>query len=266
MDNKPLRLWPGVALVVFQGLAAYLVPWLLPDAEIAGLPVGMLGLFASIAAGLGVLIWWLFFSRARWSERLAGLAFIVIAVIATRALAHPSMQGAGMGVLLYITTVPTWSLALVVSAMIMSRLSGTGRMVTLAATFVVLMTPWALVRTAGVGSSGSEYHWRWTPTPEELLLARESTGLPAVALAEAGPEVQGSHNVQESESPTVQGSVVVPKVETPIEWPGFRGPLRDGIVRGTRINTNWSSSPPVPLWRRPIGPGWSSFAVQGDLI
>ena len=40
----------------------------------------------------------------------------------------------------------------------------------------------------------------------------------------------------------------------------------EGIVRGVRIKTDWSTSPPVQLWHRPIGPGWSSFAVSDDLI
>jgi len=50
------------------------------------------------------------------------------------------------------------------------------------------------------------------------------------------------------------------------EWPGFRGPHRNSSIPGLRIVTDWSQSPPVELWRRPVGPGVSSLAVHGDYL
>ena len=46
-------------------------------------------------------------------------------------------------------------------------------------------------------------------------------------------------------------------------WPGFRGPNRDGVYAGTPIRTNWPADGLKPLWRQPIGGGYASFAIAG---
>ena len=48
---------------------------------------------------------------------------------------------------------------------------------------------------------------------------------------------------------------------TSSSWPGFRGPDRDGVIRGT-IRVAWEGL--TPIWKKPIGGGRASFAVVGE--
>ncbi|HMP08458.1 MAG TPA: PQQ-binding-like beta-propeller repeat protein, partial [Lacipirellulaceae bacterium] len=57
-----------------------------------------------------------------------------------------------------------------------------------------------------------------------------------------------------------------PLQATAEDWPGFRGAQRDGVVRGTSIRTDWDAAPPVRLWKRRVGPGWSSIVVVGNRL
>jgi outer membrane protein assembly factor BamB len=47
-------------------------------------------------------------------------------------------------------------------------------------------------------------------------------------------------------------------------YPQFLGPRRDGTLPGVRLLHDWAASPPTERWRRPIGRGWSGFAVLGS--
>jgi outer membrane protein assembly factor BamB len=47
------------------------------------------------------------------------------------------------------------------------------------------------------------------------------------------------------------------------DWPQFLGPRRDGTLPEAHLATDWSARPPRELWRRPVGQGWSGFAVAG---
>src|SRR5437016_262678 len=46
------------------------------------------------------------------------------------------------------------------------------------------------------------------------------------------------------------------------DWPQYRGPSHDGISTET-IRTNWSKQAPREVWKIPLDPGLSSFAIAG---
>ena len=49
------------------------------------------------------------------------------------------------------------------------------------------------------------------------------------------------------------------------DFPQFLGPNRDARLPGPRLSTDWTQHPPDQLWKQPIGLGWSSFAIAGEL-
>lgn len=49
----------------------------------------------------------------------------------------------------------------------------------------------------------------------------------------------------------------------PYDYPRFLGTGPWAEATGEPLATDWDAQPPVELWRRPVGAGWSSFAVYG---
>ncbi len=243
--RRPLRLWPGIAAMVLLLLSRFGVKLVIPGAH--GF---FLGMKMTFACALVVILWWLFLSRAAWVERLGGIVLLAVAFLAAAKLSHQSMWPAALATY----GMPILFLAFVVWAAATHHLPDRRRRIAMVATILMASGAWTLVRTDGVdGDHVFRFKWRWSKTAEQLLLARagdEPTVLSSVAAAAHPPR-----------SP--QGDAVG---ETGAPWPGFRGSGRDGIVRGVRIATDWSQSPPVELWRRPVGPGWSSLAVAADLL
>jgi outer membrane protein assembly factor BamB len=229
-QQKPLRLWPGVVLVIIQWLVRFVVLAIMPMA----LGVGILG---GLVGGIAVFVWWAFFSRAPRMERWGGIFLIIAAMITTWLIQHESM-----GPFMFIGyVIPVLSLVLVIWAGACRGLAKALRRGTLIALLLLTCMGWALLRTEGIsGSHVATFAWRWTQSSEERLLA------------------------QTRDEPMAQPST--PAVEKEAHWPGFRGPHRDGIIHNVQIKTDWSASPPRELWRRPVGPGWSSFAVHGGLL
>lgn len=48
------------------------------------------------------------------------------------------------------------------------------------------------------------------------------------------------------------------------DFPQFLGPDRNARLSSPKLNPDWTSHPPEILWRIPLGPAWSSFALVGN--
>lgn len=275
--RRPLRLWPAILFAAVLLLTRLALPQVVPE-------TAMLGMIGGIVGAVAIFVWWVLFSRAPWVERLAVIVLMIGALYATSYVVDRSIANGMMGMMLFILGIQVLGVALVAAVVASRRLSSGRRFATIAAAVLLACGGFTALRTGGITGRGeSDLHWRWTPSPEERLLA-ETTSEPAAPPAIApsvtppvpeiakpadGPTPRTVADAPEArnESGREEGEAVAPVIATKTaEWPGFRGPDRDSVVRGVLIETDWSKTPPVQLWRRPIGPGWSSFAVQADLF
>jgi hypothetical protein len=263
--RKPLRVWPGVVAAVLLVIFRFVLPMIEPRAF-------LVGMFAALFCALAIVVWWLFFSRARWAERLGAVALIVLAVFALLRLVDVSLRTGMMGLLPVAYSLFVFPVALAIWAAATSRFSDPVRRILLVLTVALVVGGFTMLRTDGILGGRSQFAWRWSQTSEERLLAKGGDDLipvvprpgstaPVAPPASSAPSV-ASLPAASSATPLASPSAPV----APPEWPGFRGPERDGVVRNARIETDWTKFPPVEVWRRPVGPGWSSFSVQGDLL
>lgn len=194
-EPRGIRWWPAVAIGVFSiGVTTYAqiryadeVTWREPYTFVGGL----------LIPGFLLCVWWLFFSRARWTTKVK-VALVPIVIVAC--------------------------------------LLGCFRF---------------------TGFSGSVW-----PQWEPRFRPGSSDSFPWIATYVPSAEEQLQAFVAEARD---DGTAVPVKDEDVANWSGFRGPERDGIVRGVEIRTDWNENPPEKLWGHSVGEAWSSFAVIDGL-
>jgi outer membrane protein assembly factor BamB len=201
-------------------------------------PVIFFGPLAIIAL---TLLWWLLASRARVRDRILALLALVVAGGASYWASHYSVKG----MVFQFYALPSAVAAFVITLLLLARLRSQVAIWAAVAVGAACFGGSALLRNDGFsGDFRAAFDWRWKLSAEEQYLASLEVGKQAPS--ETGKEKR----------PTLGA----------VRWPEFRGPNRNGVVPGIKLSEDWNVTPPRELWRRKVGPGWSSFAATDNLL
>lgn len=124
------------------------------------------------------------------------------------------------------------SVALLIWALLFSRLPGRARLVLLLSVLFVGLVLLLTVRITGVtGDAVPVVEWRWYEA-----------------------EFQDPSSVSAHPDGGIDRH----------DYHQFYGPRRNATLEGVHLGRDWEARPPVELWRRAVGEAWSSFAVLGS--
>lgn len=239
--KKP-RIWPLVAIVIvfwaFYGLVG------VQDLTISQTFLRRAGAEALLL--IVFLVLWLANRRISWSEKLQVLVVAVVGCIAAIAVSQKTLGAIGVLIFAVPILFSLWAGCLLLTVLFFP----TARKPAL---LIAVLLPWiacALIRTDGLdGDLVADVQWRWAPRKEDAFLAERMKRTENT-----------SHSIPAETAPaklTLQ----------PGDWPLFRGPTRNGEVRNLRIGTDWKQSPPTLVWKKKVGPAWSSMIiVDGKLF
>jgi outer membrane protein assembly factor BamB len=200
----------------------------------------MLGFMGPAVLGLLVMLWWLAASRATWKEKIIGAVAVAVIGFVSITLSHFSVKG--MSVLTYVFPVGIASFAI---PLILLAGKPAIRLPVALLSACIGFGAWDFLRSEGVsGKFAPEFVWRWDASAEEQYLK---------SLADSKPA-------------TVKSSEDIKITLASAAWPGFRGPLRDAKLNGVTLVEDWQALPPKLVWKKQIGPGWSSFSVAGNRL
>jgi outer membrane protein assembly factor BamB len=236
--SRPLRVWLGALVVAI--LWIHFLIGLLMDVQSF---VWFLSTMATYALMLLVYLgWWLSRRALTWTERLVALvaapAIGIMVGWASKSTIHPPMFLVLLGLPFVLGAWLMWTAATV------KRPPGF-RLGGLVVCLAIVWSGFLLIRVNGTrGSMRADIHLRTTPTAEQAFLAQRPPNRAAAARAMTAHPTTG---------PTLE--------LRPGDWPGFRGPSRDGVVRGLSIALDWHAAPPKVLWKQRVGPAWSSMAI-----
>jgi outer membrane protein assembly factor BamB len=229
------RVWPAVILVSLFW-TSYLV---FREIEISRFAGFLIRVATSLVIILLFSAWWLLNRRVGRAYRWQVFGVAVGGGVVAALLSNNSLGPIAWLMLSVPCVLTTWVVWLLISRSMPARVRQVGLPVAIVLTWAAFLP----IRIQGLDGDGQfEMRWRWTSTAEDRYLAK---------LANRGGPVASSR-----EALTLR----------PDDWPGFRGPDRDGVVRGLRIGTDWDAAPPRLVWKQLVGPGWSSLAVVGDRL
>lgn len=237
---RPIRLWPiSAVLLLYWAWRAWA-----RQAEMATAIRFMSDFGTAVLLGIVFALWWMISRRVPRALKWPAVGVLVAGGVVATLLADRTVNAMGMLYYGLPIVVTVWLLALHLSRATGQR---TRRGLVLGG-IALAWAAMALIRFEGTtGEQVAAIRPRWTQSDEERYLA----------------------SVRQTTPPggTTRPASSSARAVSPGDWPAFRGPGRDGIVRGVGpIATAWEKVPPKLVWRGPSGPGWSSPVIVGDRV